>query len=103
MTQNDPRSAQAGEPLADESLRARVAAELAGWEADELPDSLLREQPKYSLLASASDKRTGVLRVDDRDHELHPGGTIPSRSGYAGAPSRASPCSASRATSSRWS
>jgi len=40
-----------------------------GWEANELPDSLLREQPKYSLLASASDKRTGVLYAYDKSNE----------------------------------
>jgi hypothetical protein len=37
-----------------------------GWETDELPDSLLREQPHYSLLASASEKRTGVLYAYDK-------------------------------------
>jgi hypothetical protein len=37
-----------------------------GWETDQLPDSLLREAPHYSLLASASDKRTGVLYAYDK-------------------------------------
>jgi hypothetical protein len=37
-----------------------------GWETDQLPDGLLREQPKYSLLTSASDKRTGVLYAYDK-------------------------------------
>jgi hypothetical protein len=37
-----------------------------GWETDQLPDSLLREPPHYSLLASASDKRTGVLYAYDK-------------------------------------
>jgi len=37
-----------------------------GWQTDQLPDSLLREQPKYSLLASFSDKRTGVLYAYDK-------------------------------------
>jgi hypothetical protein len=37
-----------------------------GWETNELPDSLLREQPEYSLLASASEKRTGVLYAYDK-------------------------------------
>jgi hypothetical protein len=37
-----------------------------GWETDQLPDSLLREQPHYSLLASASDKRTGLIYAYDK-------------------------------------
>jgi hypothetical protein len=39
-----------------------------GWETDELPDSLLREQPHYSLLASASDKRTGNIYAYDKSN-----------------------------------
>jgi hypothetical protein len=37
-----------------------------GWQADQLPDTLLREQPHYSLLSSATDKRTGVLYAYDK-------------------------------------
>jgi hypothetical protein len=40
-----------------------------GWETDELPDSLLREQPHYSLLTSASEKRTGAIYAYDRANE----------------------------------
>jgi len=40
-----------------------------GWEADPLPDELLREQPKYSLLTSASDKRTGIIYAYDKANE----------------------------------
>ncbi|HET9345447.1 MAG TPA: hypothetical protein VFO05_07080, partial [Candidatus Limnocylindrales bacterium] len=40
-----------------------------GWETDELPDSLLREQPEYSLLASASEKRVGVLYAYDKANQ----------------------------------
>ena len=40
-----------------------------GWETNELPDSLLREQPQYSLIASASDKRTGNLYAYDKANE----------------------------------
>jgi hypothetical protein len=39
-----------------------------GWETDQLPDTLLRQQPHYSLLASASDKRTGVLYAYDKSN-----------------------------------
>ena len=37
-----------------------------GWETDPLPDELLREQPQLLLIASASEKRTGVLYAYDR-------------------------------------
>jgi hypothetical protein len=40
-----------------------------GWETDQLPDGLLREQPHYSLLASASDKRTGVIYAYDKSNQ----------------------------------
>jgi hypothetical protein len=40
-----------------------------GWETDDLPDSLLREQPHYSLLASASDKRTGSIYAYDKPNK----------------------------------
>jgi hypothetical protein len=36
-----------------------------GWEADPLPDTLLRKAPAYRLIASATDKRTGVLYAYD--------------------------------------
>ena len=39
-----------------------------GWETDPLPDELLRAQPHYSLIASASDKRTGVLYAYDKEN-----------------------------------
>src|SRR6185503_6011949 len=53
------------------------------------------------LVGQGIDERTGVLRVDDRDHKLHPGGTIPSRSGYVGAPRSASTSSRSHRASAR--
>jgi methylmalonyl-CoA mutase N-terminal domain/subunit len=45
MTHDDPGPAPAGRPLADEAQRSRVAAERAGWEADELA-AFLDRQPE---------------------------------------------------------
>jgi hypothetical protein len=53
----------------DGSIVRFVDGRAEGWETDELPDSLLREQPQYSLLASASEKRTGVLYAYDRANQ----------------------------------
>ncbi|MFL5724757.1 MAG: hypothetical protein ACJ767_02145 [Chloroflexota bacterium] len=39
-----------------------------GWETDDLPDSLLRDQPHYSLLTSASEKRTGAIYAYDKEN-----------------------------------
>jgi hypothetical protein len=36
-----------------------------GWEADSLPDTLLRKEPAYRLITSGTDKRTGVLYAYD--------------------------------------
>jgi hypothetical protein len=36
-----------------------------GWEADPLPDLLLRKAPQYRLITAATDKRTGVLYAYD--------------------------------------
>jgi hypothetical protein len=36
-----------------------------GWEADPLPDQLLRKAPTYRLMTSATEKRTGVLYAYD--------------------------------------
>jgi hypothetical protein len=56
--------------LTDDGTIVRfVDGRAEGWEADPLPDELLREQPKYSLLASASDKRTGVIYAYDKANE----------------------------------
>ena len=39
-----------------------------GWEADPLPDELLRPQPEYRFLSSGSEKRTGVLYAYDPEN-----------------------------------
>jgi hypothetical protein len=53
----------------DGSIIRFVDGRAEGWETDELPDSLLREQPQYSLLASASEKREGVLYAYDKANQ----------------------------------
>src|SRR5688572_115838 len=46
-----------------------------------LQKTALRMKARHAVLLVGQrvDERTGVLWMDDRDHELHPGGTIPSR------------------------
>src|SRR6266508_3717924 len=56
----------------------------------EEPALRVKARDAVLLVGQGVDKRAGVLRMDDRDHELHPAGTIPSRASYAGAPSSAS-------------
>ncbi len=52
--------------VADDGTVVRFAEGRAeGWDADPLPDLLLRKAPAYRLIASASEKRTGALYAYD--------------------------------------
>jgi len=42
-----------------------IDGRVEGWEADAPPDTLLRDAPKYRLITSATEKRTGVLYAYD--------------------------------------
>src|SRR5439155_14470351 len=56
-----------------------------------LEETALRMKARHPVLlvGDGTDERTGIFGVDDRDDELHPGGTIPSLSRYPATPSRA--------------